>query len=288
MKFGLLYHYWGKDWSCDYVLTAHKIKDAGFDIMEIGANHLHDMDRRELDALKNVSEELDLGLTTNIGPTKEYDLASGDPAVRDAGVAYLTEVMKKMDYVGSRALGGAMYSFWPGDFAEIDKEAAWDRSIAKMKEVAAVAEALGIECSLEVLNRFETYILTDCREGLEYVSRVGSKNVKLLLDTFHMNIEEDSIPGALRLAGDQLGHFHVGEGNRKLPGMGSMPWDEIGRALREIRYDKAVVIEPFMRSGGEIAKAIHIWRDLTDGADEETMDRNLRKSLAFLKNKLMG
>ncbi|WP_326974651.1 D-psicose 3-epimerase [Caproicibacter sp. BJN0012] len=285
MKFGVLYHYWGKDWACDYIHTAHKVKEAGFDIMEIGANHLHDMSRSELENLKDVSRELNLVLTTNIGPTREYDLSSGDPEVRKAGVRYITETMKNMDFVGSRDIAGAMYSFWPSDFVDTDKSAAWEHSIPEMQKIARVAEDLGIECSLEVLNRFETYILTDCKEGLEYIRRVGSGNVKLLLDTFHMNIEEDNLPNALRLAGDKLGHFHVGEGNRKLPGMGSMPWDEMGRALRDIRYSKSVVIEPFMRCGGEIAKPIHIWRDLTEGADEATMDRNLRKSLAFLKDK---
>jgi D-psicose/D-tagatose/L-ribulose 3-epimerase len=287
MKFGVLYHYWGKDWSCDYLLTAHRVKAAGFDLMEIGANHLHDMTRKKLEALKAVSVELDLGLTTNIGPTREYDLASKDPAVRRAGVAYITETMEQMDFVGSHALVGAMYSFWPGDFVETDKPAAWERSIPRMQEVAKTAEALGIECSLEVLNRFESYIMNTCQEGLEYVNRVGSKNVKLLLDTFHMNIEEDNIPDALRLAGGKLGHFHVGEGNRKLPGMGSLPWDEIGKALRDIHYEKGVVMEPFLRSGGEIAKPIHLWRDLTDGADEVTMNKNLQKSLAFLKGKFI-
>ena len=287
MKFGVLYHYWGKDWSCDYTLTARRVKTAGFDLMEIGANHLYDMTLRELEALKAVSEELDLGLTANIGPARKYDLASKDPAVREAGVAYLTEIMKRMDFIGSRSLAGAMYSFWPGDFEETDKQAAWERSIPGMREVAKAAEALGVECSLEVLNRFESYILNTCKEGLEYVSRVGSKNVNLLLDTFHMNIEEDNIPDALRLAGGKLGHFHVGEGNRKLPGTGSLPWGEIGQALRDIHYEKAVVIEPFLRAGGEIAKPIHLWRDLTDGADEVTMNKNLQKSLAFLKEKFV-
>ena len=124
-----------------------------------------------------------------------------------------------------------------------DKAGAWDRSIEAMKEVAKVAEELNIECCLEVLNRFETYIMTDCDEAIEYCKRVGSKNVNILLDTFHMNIEEDNLPDAIRKAGNLLGHLHVGEGNRKLPGMskGSMPWAEMGEALREINYNKCVV-----------------------------------------------
>lgn len=284
MKYGLLYHYWGNKWSCNYVETAKKIRAAGFDVMEIGADHLHDMDRKSIDAIRGTVEELGLKLSTNIGPTKDYDLASPDAAVRKAGVIYFKELMEKMNAIGSKALAGAMYSYWPCDFTYVNKEEAWDNSIAGMKEVAKAAEEYDIICSLEVLNRFETYILTDCREGLEYLKRVESDHVKLLLDTFHMAIEEDNIPDTIRLAGKNLGHLHLGEGNRKLPGLGSMPWKEIGQALRDIDYQEMAVIEPFMRMGGEIGPAIHVWRDLTDGAGEAEMDEKLLTTLRFLKD----
>lgn len=174
-----------------------------------------------------------------------------------------------------------MYSYWPCQFEITDKEAAWERSIEGMKEVAEAAESLGIECCQEVLNRYETYIITDCREGLEYCRRVGSENVNLLLDTFHMNIEEDNIPEAIRLAGRKLGHLHVGESNRKLPGMGSLPWRDIGRALRDIGYEKGVVMEPFLLQGGEVARDCKVWRDLSGNADEKMLDRYIKESLTF-------
>ncbi|MDO4522129.1 MAG: sugar phosphate isomerase/epimerase family protein [Eubacteriales bacterium] len=289
MKYGMLNHFWGNVWKCDYIETAKKIRNAGFDVMEIGANHLYDMTDAEINALKDVSKGLGLELSTNIGPSKDYDLASPDAGVRAAGVAYIQRLIEKMSRVGSRALGGAMYSYWPCSFDYINKEQAWEDSIAGMKEVAKAAEEYDVVCSLEVLNRFETYIMTDCKEGLEYLDRVGSDHIKLLLDTFHMNIEEDSLPGAIRLAGDKLGHLHLGEGNRKLPGLGSLPWMEIGQALRDINYQEYAVIEPFMRWGGEIGPVIHIWRDLSEGATtEEEMTEQAKISLAFLKKNFEG
>ena len=128
-------------------------------------------------------------------------------------------------------------------------------------------------------NRFETYIMTSCEEAVEYCKRVGSKNVNILLDTFHMNIEEDNLPDAIRKAGPLLGHFHVGEGNRKLPGMskGSMPWEEMGKALREIGYNKAVVAEPFLLPGGSVGADIKVWRDWSSSCR-----RLLRKNCEFL------
>ncbi len=284
MKFGTLYSYWGNEWKCDYIATMKKVADIGFDILEVGAGHLPDMTDDQLAEMKKVSQGLGLTLTSNIGPSKEYDLASEDPAIRENGIRFLIDIMKAMDKIDSRSLVGAMYSYWPCDFETTDKEAAWERSIASMKEVAKVAEELNIECCQEVLNRYETYIMTDCEEALEYCECVGSKNVNLLLDTFHMNIEEDNIPDAIRKAGDKLGHLHVGEANRKLPGMGSLPWRDIGRALRDIRYDKGVVMEPFLLMGGNVGSDIKVWRDLSNAADESVMNKYIRDSLIYLKH----
>lgn len=86
---------------------------------------------------------------------------------------------------------------------------------------------------MEVLNRFESHILNTSEEGVKFVTEVGMDNVKVMLDTFHMNIEESSIGDAIRHAGKHLGHFHTGECNRMVPGKGRTPWREIGDALRE-------------------------------------------------------
>lgn len=284
MKFGTLYSYWGHEWKCDYAETMKKVSDIGFDILEVGAPHLAEMTDEQLSEMNRTAKGFGLTLTSNIGPSKDKDLASADSRIREAGVKYLIDIMKAMDKIDSRSLVGAMYSFWPCDFREVDKEGAWERSIAAMKEVAKAAEELGIECCQEVLNRYETYIMTDCEEGLKYCELVGSKNVNLLLDTFHMNIEEDNIPEAIRKSGSMIGHIHVGEANRKLPGMGSLPWREIGRALRDVGYGKGVVMEPFLLEGGKVAEDIKVWRDLSGHADRETMDHYIRESLQFLKH----
>ena len=291
MKFGALYSYWGHEWKCDCIETAKRMHACGCEVLEVGAPHLLDMTDEQLKELKDTCDGLGMEITSNIGPAEEYDLASEDPAVRANGVKYLTDILRAMAKIGSKSLVGAMYSYWPcKNFKYDDKEGAWERSIEGMKEVAKVAEELDIECCLEVLNRFETYIMTNCEEAVEYCKRVGSKNVNILLDTFHMNIEEDNLPDAIRKAGPLLGHFHVGEGNRKLPGMskGSMPWAEMGEALREIGYNKAVVAEPFMLPGGSVGADIKVWRDLSNGADGAQMDKYLIESMAFLKEKFNG
>lgn len=289
MKFGMGYAYWGNTWQCDilkYRRIGKKLADMGFDMFEISADHLYHMDDQELSEMKKMGKEYALTFSTNSGPSKQYDLSSAEPEVRENGILYFKEIIRKMAVIGSPTLAGAIYSFWPSDFAETDKDAAWERSIPALKEIGDLAAYYGIECSLEVLNRNETYILTNCEEAIEYCKRVDSKGVNILLDTYHMNIEEDNMCNAIRQAGKMLGHFHVGESNRKLPGMNcSLNWEGIGNALRDIGYSKGVVMEPFLITGGEVGRDIRVWRDLSGGADETQMDEYLRKSLKFLKSK---
>ncbi len=176
MKFGALYSYWGHEWKCDYIETAKRMHACGCEVLEVGAPHLLDMTDEQLKELKDTCDGLGMEITSNIGPAEEYDLASEDPAVRANGVKYLTDILRAMAKIGSKSLVGAMYSYWPcKNFKYDDKEGAWERSIEGMKEVAKVAEELDIECCLEVLNRFETYIMTNCEEAVEYCKRVGSK-----------------------------------------------------------------------------------------------------------------
>ena len=282
MKYGTLYSYWSHEWVCDYPAVAKKVRAAGCDILEVGAPHIAAMTDAQLAELKAAAEDNGLILTTNIGPSKDQDLASPDPAIRKNGLDFLTGVLRAMDKIGSKSLVGAMYSFWPCDFKYTNKEAAWDTSIAEMKKLAAVAEDLGIDLCQEVLNRFETYIMTNAAEGVEYCKRVDSPRCKVLLDTFHMNIEEDNIPAAIRLTGDYLGHLHVGEANRKLPGQGSLDWKAIAAAVHDVHYDGNVVMEPFLLKGGSVGKDIKVWRDLSNGADEAKMDQMLADAVKFL------
>lgn len=288
MKFGTLYAYWTHEWACDYFEIADKCKKAGFDVMEMGASHLLDMSDAEISKLRDYCKELGLEISCNLGPPKDKDISSKDADIRAAGVKFLVDIMRQMTKLGSKVLIGALFNAWPADFIDVDKDAMWDRSVNEMKKVATVADELGIDLCLEVLNRFETPLVNDCDEGIRYCREVGHKSCKLLLDTFHMNIEEDDLPAAFRKAGALLGHVHVGEGNRKLPGMGHLPWAEMGKALRDIGFDGCVVMEPFMKPGGAVASDIKVYRDLSNGADEEQMDKMIADSLVFLKKQFVG
>lgn len=283
MKFGTLYAYWVRDWGADYCALAKKAKKAGFDVLEVGAGDLLDMTDAQLEELKATATELGLEISANLGPPKDKDVSSADPAIREAGVKFLCDIMHQMVKIDCKILIGALYNCWPYDFKDLDKEGLWKRAVEGMQKVGDEADRLGITIALEVLNRFETLLLTDASEGVQFCRDVNRKSVKVLLDTFHMNIEEDDLPAAIRATGEWLAHLHVGEGNRKLPGMGHLDWAAIGSALKDIGFDGMVVMEPFMKTGGSVGSDIKVWRDLSDNADEEGMDRMIAESVAFLR-----
>ena len=124
------------------------------------------------------------------------------------------------------------------------------------------------------------------KEALDYVNAVDSKNIGILLDTYHMNIEEFSIGNAIRTAGKKLVGFHVGENNRSVPGRGHLDWDEIFCALHDVDYKGRIVAEPFVVTGGEVGRDIYVWRNLIDNTDEESLDKEALFMLDFEKKML--
>ena len=285
MRIGTHFAYWGRSWTVDYIALAKRAKACGLDVLEVGADHLLSMSDAQLEELRVTAKDLGLEISANLGPPKDKDISSADPEVRKAGVEFLCGILNQMVKLDCKILIGACYNHWPYDFVDIDKEALWARAVECLKIVGDEAERLGITIALEILNRFESCILNTVEEGLKFCADIGKPSVKLLLDTFHMNIEEDNIGDAFRLAGDMVAHVHVGEANRKLPGTGrNMPWAEIGQALKDINYKGMVVMEPFMLYGGEVGNAIKVWRDLSGGADDAKMDEMMTESVKFLRS----
>lgn len=289
MKYGIYFAYWEKEWNADQKSYISKVKKLGFDILEISCAMLKNISREELVEMRDMARAEGVTLTAGYGPGPSENLASSDEAVVKNAVAFYTDILEKLEILDIHTLGGGIYSYWPVDYTKpIDKEGDWKRSVKNVRTVGKIAQACGVDYCLEVLNRFEGYLLNTCAECRQFVEEVDVPAVKIMLDTFHMNIEEDSMTEAILLAGDRLGHFHVGENNRRLPGKGNLPWYQIGSALRAIGYDKNVVMEPFVKSGGKVGSDIKVWRDLSMGAATEQLDRDAAASVAFLRNVFSG
>jgi hypothetical protein len=287
MKYGIYYAYWEKEWTGDYFKYIDKVKELGFDILEIscGAFKKDYTTDEQLLRIGEYAKEKGIILTAGYGPQKDENLASPDEAVQKNAIEFFKETLRKLHLMDIHILGGGLYSYWPVDFnSDINKERDFETSVKNMKLIAKYAEEYDITLGMEVLNRFEGYLINTCDECLRYIDAVGNDRVGVMLDTFHMNIEEDNIGEAIRKAGDKLVHFHLGERNRKVPGKGTMPWAEIGQALRDIHYQNAAVMEPFVLQGGRVGQDIKIWRNLLTDSSEDKLDADAKHSCEFVRH----
>ncbi len=289
MKYGIYYAYWAKEWGGDFLPYIEKVKKLGFDVLEVACGAVDRDSDETLRELRRAAEYHGLLLSGGYGPRPEHNLATADAAAVERTLAFYADVFRKMELAGIDRIGGALYSYWPVDFASgFDKAADTERSVKNMRRLADLAADRGVTLCMESLNRFEGYMINESYEDVDYVKAVDKPNVKAMLDTFHMNIEEDSLTGAIEKTKGFLGHFHVGEANRRCPYAGGrMDWAAIGDALRGIGYDGYVVMEPFVRMGGTVGKNVSLWRDLSGGADDARLDEEAAASVRYLRE-VMG
>jgi D-psicose/D-tagatose/L-ribulose 3-epimerase len=279
---GIHYGYWTQSWGSEPLQFVQRAKKCGFDILEVNAPKVTRMSDAERDVLKGAVADAGLNLTYSIGMKGDMDLVSEDAATRKKGITFLQDVARAMKYMGGTILAGINYSSWPRQLLPgEDKRVLTDRAIEGVREAIKAAEDNDVIFCVEVVNRFEQFIMNTAAEGIAFAERVGSPNCKVLLDTFHMNIEEDSLRRSIVEAGDWLGHFHLGETNRRPPGRGRIPWPEIFGALREVNYQGAVVMEPFLVPGGEVGRDISVFRDLLGTAD---LDEEAARSVKFVRS----
>ncbi|MBV9672680.1 MAG: sugar phosphate isomerase/epimerase [Verrucomicrobia bacterium] len=281
---GIHFGYWTQQWNSEPMQFIDKAGHSGFDVLEVNAPKVTRMSETERNALKSAAENAGLALTYSIGMTADMDLVSEDAGIRKKGIGFLQEVARAMNQMGGTVMAGINYSSWPRKLMPgEDKERLTDRAVEGVREAIKAAEDHNVLFCIEVVNRFEHFVMNTAAEGIAFAERVGSPNCKILLDTFHMNIEEESLRGSILEAGTWLGHFHIGEPNRRPPGRGRMPWAEIFGALHEINYQGAIVMEPFLVPGGEVGRDISVYRRLP-GSDN--LDEEATRSAAFVRSEL--
>ncbi|MEE1013597.1 MAG: sugar phosphate isomerase/epimerase family protein [Clostridia bacterium] len=285
-KLGIFMNFWEKNWDADHAKYIKKVAKMGYDILEFQAQPLLEMSDEKIRSLKKLADDEGIELTYSLGLDPAYDVSSLDENIRLGGVKYLQEIIRKMHIGGGTLLSGVSYAGWgtPGVVID-DKRPYLEQSLKSMREIIKVAEECGVTYCVEAVNRFETCIINTAKEAVAYAEEIDSPNIGVLLDTYHMNIEESSIGDAIRYVGkDRLKNFHTGENNRTAPGRGHINWDEVFSALAEIGYEGRIISEPFVMMGGEVGRDIHVFRDLVENPCEETIDKEAEYLLSFERN----
>ena len=198
----------------------------------------------DLDRLARKAQDTDVQIGVTMGLPLDKDVSSQDADCVKAGKAMLSDAVKAVRDVGGDKLGGILYSAHT-KYNRAPTVDGWKNSVEAIAETAEIAQAAGVDLVLELVNRFETNLLNTTAQGLKFIAETGNDHVKLHMDTFHMQIEEADPAAAIRLAGDKIGYFHVGESNRGFLGDGTIAWEPIFDALVGVGYDRDVVFESF-------------------------------------------
>ena len=281
LKFGVNAWVWAAPATTTELETlAPKVSGLGFDVLEFGIEGTSDIDYPRAAAILN-----DNGLTASVcaamGPDR--DLIHPDPAIRDNGMAYIRHCIDAAQTVGAPAVIGPLYAAVGRTWQATDDERQTfnDLLVKQLRQLSEYAGERGVTLGVEPLNRFETSVLNLASQAIAIVDRVDHPACGLLLDTFHMNIEERSLGDAIRAAGKRIRHIHACENDRGAPGSGHVPWQDVAKALKDVGYDGAVVIESFTSKVKTIAKAAAIWRPLASSQDALASE-----GLAFLRKLL--
>jgi D-psicose/D-tagatose/L-ribulose 3-epimerase len=253
--------------TAEFEPLAARVARMGFDLIEIPIEGVSD-----LDYSRAASITRDLGLDVSVcaamGPDR--DLIHPDPGIRRSGMEYLKHCITAAQTLGAVNLVGPMFATvgrtWQATADERNRDV--DLLVRQYAELAPFAGDHGVVLCVEPLNRFETSFINLASQAIEVIDRVNHPACRIMLDTFHMNIEERSLADAIRATGKRLHHLHLCENDRGAPGSGHMPWDDVARACREIGFTGPFVIESFTSKVKSIARAAAIWRPLADSQDE--------------------
>jgi D-psicose/D-tagatose/L-ribulose 3-epimerase len=279
VKLGLNVFLWSGQTDESLFPALEKIQALGYDGAEFPFFHTDE------DVYKSVRaklEELGLKATGCTVLTSEANLIADSAEVRKAGVQHLKDMLRMCGVLGAEVLCGPVAPPLGELVGRGRTQEEWKRAVAGLREVGPAAEEAGVTVAVECLNRFETYFVNTAADLRALVAEVDHPRIRMMFDTFHANIEEKSIYEAARSCGEYLAHVHISENDRGIPGTGQVAWDELRKALGELKYDGWLTIESFGQAVPEIAAAAAVWRPLFKDNEEVA-----REGIEFLR-KLAG
>jgi len=283
-RFGVASLIWTEDFTEKDLPLIEKAKELGFDVLDINVAH---PERFPAEKVSEKIKEVGIEVVTTIGMPQDSNIIHPDPAVRTQGLNTLKKMVDINLEIGSKIIAGVIYASWGYITGKPRTEEEWKWSVENMQEAAGYAKSKGdIILAVEPVNRFETHFINIAEDAVKYCKDVGTGNMKILLDAFHMIREEMSFTDAVNICGKEyLGYVHVCENNRGIPGTGLVPWREFFTALKNIDYDGPLSIESFDPGFEELNRLCAIWRNFADTGEELAVQglknlKEIEKSLA--------
>ena len=228
----------------DYAERITQAAAIGYKAMELHIRDPKVVDRKSIlrGLEKRGMEVSTIGTGQAYGEDRIF-FTSQDEQVRRAAVQRIKEQIDFASQLGAKVIIGLIKGPLPEE--ESQKANARSKAIDCLRECADYAQKGNVLLVLEAINRYEANFLNTAEETERFLQEVGSAMVGLHLDTFHMNIEEVSIEGAIRKHAKRLMHMHLADSNRWVPGMGHLDFHSVLSTLREIGYQGYLGLECF-------------------------------------------
>jgi len=249
-----------KNWHEDITPYIHKCKQAGYKCVEVSLLGQTPASAKEISKLAN---DLNISLTCTTGLSKNEDISSSDPVVQKNGVEALKRAIDMTSIMEANLLTGVVHAAWGvSNSLGKGKEDKFKNSSNSIKKISSLLVEKNVKLGIEPLNRYETDFINTVDEGLKLCELIDHPNVGLLLDSYHMNIEEKNVCKSIEKAKDKLFHFQVAENDRGVPGTGSINWTAIFSTLKKIDYNKNVTLEMFIQANVDTSKDLFTWRNI--------------------------
>jgi len=252
-----------------------KTAKAGFDLIEILLPPSMEFNTKEV---KQQLKDNNLDVVCSLNLPKDAHIAF----YPEAAEKLMKQAVDKTSELETNFLGGVLHggigAFSGNPLTENEAEII----VEIWSKVADYAKEKGVNMAIEPINRYETYVCNTAKNVLDLISKTGKGNLFLHLDTFHMNIEEDNFYDPIILAGNKLKHVHMTESHRGMLGEGTVNWNELFKALKEINFEGNLVLENFSSSIPGMQQMVSLWQKSPHDAEELA-----RGSLEFMKKHII-
>lgn len=262
MKLGIHAYAWCSEWSDATLGLIDRTASLELDFIEIP---LMTLDRFDPARVTKRLADAGLDAVTSTVLLQGTDITSPDEAIRAQGIAYLKDCVRATAAMGLRSFSGVIYAQHVKETNRRPSIQEWERAAEGLREAAKVAQEYGVLIGLEPVNRYESNLINTCEQALTLKRMIGEPNIRLHLDTYHMNIEEKSYYEATKAAGADLIHYHLCENDRGIPGTGLVDWDSIFKALGELNYSGYAALESFVDTTDNMKT--WVWRQLAPDGD---------------------
>ena len=246
---------------------------AGYGLIEIPALDPASIDAE--DTLK-VLGEYNMKAACSLGLTFDADINNEDSEIVARGEKRLFDALTVVERLKGNYLGGVLFSAL-GKYQGPPTTKARDNAVAAIGRLAKAAKEKGILLGLEPVNRYESNLLNTGQQALDFIKDTGSDNVKVHLDIYHMNIEEQDLVSPVIACGDKLGYVHIGASHRGPLGTGNIDFDSFFGALHKINYKGTITFESFSSAvvSKDLSNTLGIWRNLW--TDNKSMAKSARE-----------